>query len=361
MKSAAVAPSRIPIHPPAPHVRAAVAAVAQPKRLEPLAPHASAAHVRSAVAQARMPAAPAAPTPQRPPADHVRTSVSQAKLPPAQRTVAPPPPPPPARRPAETVQSRPALPPALGTPPARIPRLIPQIVQPYTVHGAYKVSASTHYAVAGNSRLFIRVGVGAVAMPAVYNWAWQADGAQVTINGNNYQPYRAMQANGVGAALPSDCIKAAQIVMGGVRSAAGTPVANLDGLAEPNYAGGGSVSAPLGAQPPVGSAYLIVHSAGAGDFHTAAVILHDGTDNITLEADVGDPMTFRQDNLEFDMYNENAAGQSFWANQGGAATDRVWRVDLPNAVGGAGAGTLVGDIEDRLSNAQRTRRGQVMA
>jgi hypothetical protein len=43
------------------------------------------------------------------------------------------------------------------------------------------------------------------------------------------------------------------------------------------------------------------------------------------------------------------------------ATDRVWRGDLPGAAGGAGNGTLVDDIEDRMSNAQRTRLGQVMA
>jgi len=106
---------------------------------------------------------------------------------------------------------------------------------------------------------------------------------------------------------------------------------------------------------------MVVHSRTSGDFHAAAVILHDGTDNITLEADVADPLTFRQSNLLFDMYNEATAGQSFWDNQGGNASDRVWVFGLANAAAGAGRGTLVGDIEDRLDARQRTRLGQVMA
>lgn len=235
------------------------------------------------------------------------------------------------------------------------------VLQPYTVHGNYKVSASTNYAVSTANRwkLYVRVGSGA-AMPTVYSWTWQADGAQVTVNGVNYRPYKAIQNNGTGVALPSDCIKTAQIVAGGIRSAAGTNLANLDGLPEPDYRAGGHTSGALGARPAVGDVYLVVHSRGSGDFHAAAVILHDGTDNITLEADVDDPLTFRQSNLLFDMYNEATGGQSFWDNQGSSASDRVWSFSLANAAGGAGNGTLVGDIRANLDARQRTRLGQVM-
>jgi len=197
-------------------------------------------------------------------------------------------------------------------------------------------------------------------MPAVYSWTWQADGNPVTVNGVNYQPYKAMQNNGTGVALPSDCIKTAQIVAGGVRARGGANLDDLDGLAEPNYAGGGSTSGALAARPGVGEVYLVVHSGTSGDFHAAAVILHDGNDNVTLEADVDDPLTFRQSNLLFDMYNETTAGQSFWANQGGNASDRVWGLALGAAAGGAGAGGLKGDIRADLDARQRTRLGQVM-
>jgi hypothetical protein len=359
MKPVVAAPARIPLRQPAPHVRAAILPVAQPRRVERPSSPPLAAHTRAAVAQARMPVADprAAVVPPHPSAAHVRAAVAQAKPSPGTAVVAKAPAPPARHLPVPAVRPRPASP----QPPTPVPpRAVPTAIQPYAVHGNYKVSTSTDFAVrAHNNRLYRRVG-SVAAMPNVYNWTWQAAGAQVTINGIQYQPYQATQANGTGVALPSDCIKAAQIVMGGVRSAAGTAVADLNGLAEPNYRGGGSVSGALGGQPPVGSAYLIVHSRTAGDFHTAAVIRHDGTDNITLEADVDDPMTFRQNNLLFDMYNEATGGQSFWSNQGGSATDRVWRVDLP-AAAAVGTGTLLGDIQDRMTNAQQTRLGQVMA
>jgi hypothetical protein len=235
------------------------------------------------------------------------------------------------------------------------------VLQPYTQHGNYKVSASTNYAISSTNRwrLFVRAGAGA-AMPGIYSWTWQPDGNQVTVNGINYRPYKATQNNGTGVALPSDCIKTSQIVAGGVRAHGGTNLGNLDGLAEPNYRGGGHTSGALGAQPAVGEVYLVVHSRRSGDFHAATVILHDGTDNITLEADVDDPLTFRQNNLLFDMYDEATAGQSFWDNQGASATDRVWTVALGAAAGGAGTGTLGRDVQDRLDARQLTRLGQVM-
>ncbi len=347
--AAAVQPKRIP----APHVQAAVAAVTQ----RPAAPH-----VQAAVAQAKT-------VPERRgavPVQAIKAAQPRMPSPPAIRPV---PVPPAVPRPvsAPALQARPSQPQPVSRhsshPQPPVLRLTSQgiVLQPYTVHGDYKVSTSTHYAISTVNRwkLYVRVGAGA-AMPAIYTWTWQATGAQVTVNGINYQPYKAIQNNGTGAALPSDCIKSAQIVAGGVRRAAGANLANLDGLPEPNYRAGGRTSGALGAQPGVGDVYLVVHSTKSGDFHAASVILHDGTDNITLEADVDDPLTFRQNNLLFDMYNEATGGQSFWDNQGASASDRVWSFSLANAAGGAGHGTLGGDIRANLDARQLTRLGQVM-
>lgn len=324
-----------PIHPRvaqpgrAAHVQAAIAAALQPK--SPVssrwaAPRARAAHVEAAVSRAAQP----------------RMAGSTGVRPRLPATATP--------------QSVPAAP---FRPAGRVQGLRAVVLQPYTVHGNYKVSTSTDYATNGRHLLYLRNGV-VVATPGIYTWTWQASGGLVTINGIQYRGYQARQNNGTGVALPSDCIKTAQIVAAGARAHGGANLADLDGLPEPDYRAGGPTSGALAARPAVGEVYLVVHSRTAGDFHAASVILHDGNDNLTLEADVDDPLTFRQSNLLFDMYDETTAGHSFWANQGNTATDRVWRFGLGAAAGGAGAGTLAGDIQDRLDARQLTRLGHVM-
>lgn len=227
----------------------------------------------------------------------------------------------------------------------------------------YNVSTNNRYAVRGDNRARLYMSA-AAARPTVYRWQWQADGAAVTINAVAFTAYQARQHDGTAVAVPNDCIKTAQIVAGGIEVNRGSRIADLNGFPEPAYPAAAARNAGTIARPGVGSAYLVVHDATAGNFHAATVIAHDGNDSVTMESDAGARTTLDARHIIFDMYNEATAGQSFWARQGSNATDHVTSTSLALAPRRRGrrrrAGGLQGDIESGLSRRQKLRLQSVM-